>query len=270
MRGCGEIGCWRSSQLKLSIQPATEGEVMFETNLPTVPDLLRRFTQEDMLATGIRVGLSAAGPIGVIAGEFLTQFVPAQRADRLQDFVEKLADRLSGLEEQFNERLSTTAGYAALAEEASLAAVRTPSAEERSDLAAILLHGLSRDDAEMLEEAALLSLREQLNDAQVVILMSYGNFLRTMGDDELDAFRKAHPGVFDMQPLTMGSSEEERRRWAMREHFEGQLEALGLLRDREGVIKSGQRRKYEITHLGRLLLQAIGRYRDPKQGRERR
>jgi hypothetical protein len=51
-------------------------------------DLLRRFTQEDMLASGIRVALGAIGPVGTMVGEFLTQFVPAQRVDRLQHFVE--------------------------------------------------------------------------------------------------------------------------------------------------------------------------------------
>jgi hypothetical protein len=39
-------------------------------------DLLRRFTQEDMFASGVRVALSALGPFGDVIGEFLTQFVP--------------------------------------------------------------------------------------------------------------------------------------------------------------------------------------------------
>jgi hypothetical protein len=220
---------------------------------------LQTWSQDDVLATSIRLALSVTGPLGAIAGEFLTQFVPAQRIDRLRDFVEKLEERLTGLEEKFKERLSVSPGYAALAEEVSLAAVRTASGEKRQDLAAILQHGLSRDEGELLEEAALLSLRERLNDAQVLILMSYGNFKRTLGDKELDTFRKTHSSVFDVQPPTMQASEEERRRWAMHEHYESQLEALGLLRDTEGVVKSGPGRKYQITTLGRLLLQSIGR-----------
>ena len=69
---------------------------------------------------------------------------------------------------------------------------------------------LLRDDAEALEEQALLRLRDRLNDAQVILLMSYGNFRRTMGDMELRAFWDAHPGLFGVHPPTFGSSEEER------------------------------------------------------------
>jgi hypothetical protein len=51
---------------------------------------LRRFTQEDMLASGIRMALSATGPFGVVLAEFATQLVPQQRLDRMQDFVTRL------------------------------------------------------------------------------------------------------------------------------------------------------------------------------------
>ena len=174
---------------------------------------------------------------------------------------------MKGLEEQFIERLTSSAGFAALTEQASLSAVRTASAEHRKDLAELLKHGLSRSDAEMVEEQALMSLRDRLNDAQVVILMAYGSFKRTFGDTALNEFQAAHPGVFDLSPPDSGSSPDDSRRWTMLEHYERELNALGLLRDTEGVVKSGPRRKYQITNLGRLLLEAIGRFRDP-DGRE--
>jgi hypothetical protein len=226
-------------------------------------NLLRRFTQEDLLASGIRAALSVAGPVGTIVGEFLTQFVPAQRLDRLQQFVESLHERLSGLEEQFKERLNSDPAFASLVEEASIAAVSTASDSHRDDLTRLLKHGLSRDQADLIEEQALMRLRNRLNDAQVILLMSYGNFKRTMGDAELKEFWDQHPGLFSAHPPTMTSPPEERRRWTMREHYAAELEALSLLRDTEGIVKSGQQRKYQITALGRLLLAAIGRYRDP-------
>jgi hypothetical protein len=234
---------------------------MFENESSS--DLLRQFTQQDILARSIRVGLSLAGPVGGLIGEFLTEFVPGQRVDRLHDFVEKLADRLAGIEEQFKERLATSSGFAALAEQATLSAVRTASDEHRTDLSELIKHGLSQSDAAMIAEEALLRLRDRLNDVQVLLLMSYGNFRRVMGDAELKAFQDAHPGVFSPSPPTKDSPDDERRRWTMREHYESEIEALGLLRDTEGIAKSGARRKYQITPLGRLLLEAIGRYRDP-------
>jgi hypothetical protein len=233
---------------------------LFERKDEPLGGLLRKFSQEDVAASSIRSALALAGPLGGIVGEFLTEFIPGQRADRLHDFVEKLNERLQGLEEEFKTRLASSVPYAALTEHASLSAVRTPSDEHRRDLAAILQHGLSRDDAEMLEQQALLVLRDQINDAQVLILMSYGNFQRTMGDTELDNFQKLHSSVFAVQQPSMASSPEERRRWTMYEHYRMHLEGLNLLEATD--TRTGSRR-FKITPLGKLLLDAVGRFRDP-------
>ena len=161
---------------------------------------VQAFGQQDVLARAIRVGLSACGPVGAIVGEFLTEFVPRQRLDRLHDFTERLAERLAGVEEQFNERLQASAAFASLTEEASIAAVQTASSERRRDLAALLRTGLSRADAELIEHQSLLRLLQQLNDLQVLILMSYGNFRRTFGDTELEEFQEKHSGLFNVTP----------------------------------------------------------------------
>jgi hypothetical protein len=234
---------------------------MFDDHSPDHP--LRRFTQQDLLASGLRVALSAAGPFGAIVGEFLTQFVPAQRLDRLQQFVDCLAERLDRLESDFRERISSSPGYAALVEEAAVSAVKAASDNHRRDLAWLLTNGLSMDEAELLDAQALLRLRDRITDAQVILLMSYGNFRRTMGDSELHEFQSKHPGLFDRNPPTMSSSEEHVRRWSLSEHYRAELETLGLFRDTEGEVNSSRSRKYEITVLGKALLTAIGRYRDP-------
>jgi hypothetical protein len=171
---------------------------------------------------------------------------------------------LNGIEDRFQQRVASSPSFAALTEEASVAAVSTASDEYRRDLAALLHHGLFRDDAEILEEQALLHLRDRINDAQVILLMSYGNFRQTMGDTDQQDFWDAHPGLFDVHPPLMNSSPDEIRRWTMKEHYGAELESLGLLKDSEGIAKSGRVRNYEITALGRLLLDAIGRYRDPR------
>jgi hypothetical protein len=69
---------------------------------------IRRFTQVDMLAAGLRMAPGSLGSFGAILAEFTTQFVPMQRLDRIQDFVEQLNERLSGLEVQFRERIESS------------------------------------------------------------------------------------------------------------------------------------------------------------------
>lgn len=228
--------------------------------------LLRRFTQEDLAASTIRVALGLAGPLGSIMAEFLTQFVPQQRLDRLQDFVEQLDAQLGDLREEFRAKQQTSAGYSALVEQATSAAVQTPSADRRRDLAALLRTGLREDDAELLHHLAILQLLDRVNEAQILMLMSRANFRGTFGDEELMAFHRTHSGVFDIEPLAMSDDPDSAkgRAYYMDRYYINELVQLGLLEDVEGMVKSAGPRNVRITGMGLLLLKAIGRYRNPE------
>jgi len=228
-----------------------------------IRDLLRKYDQQDMLASILRTALAVAVPFGGVLNEFVTHFIPAQRVSRLVEFAEKLYERLAGLEEEFREYVKSSPGFAVLTEEAILAAVRTGSSERRRDLAELLKSGLKRPDAELLEHEKLLRLLEQLNDAQVLILMYYGNFKGYMGEPARAEFVKQHAAIFDSRPPDSGASDDDRRRWTLYRLFEDELVNLGLLRDTEGTVKASQRRKVVLTDLGRLLLDTIGRGNAP-------
>jgi len=218
-------------------------------------DWLRRFSSEDVAATGIRIGLASAGPFGAILAEFVTQFVPEQRLDRLHDFAEQLAKRLTSLETAFEARIGESAAYASLVEQVTLAAVRAADRNRRRDLADLLRTGLSRTDAELLGHEALLRLLDRLNEMQIIVLISYA-FQPTFNDPEYQAFAELHPGVFDLEPPTLGDSEDKLAPWALREHYELELKTLGLLENRT---IAGSNEYTEITTMGQMLLAAIGR-----------
>jgi hypothetical protein len=181
-----------------------------------------------------------------------------------RDFVEQLNSRLTGLEGEFRDRVKSSVAFAALTEEATLAAVRTPSDQRRRDLAAVLRNGFTHSDAEVEEDLSLLHLLDGLNEPQILILMSYGNFQRTMNDPALRAFQAQHPGVFDVQEPSLSTGPDERRRWALHNHYIGELVARGLLEDSEGIVKSGRLRQVTITPLGRLLLGLVDRSVQPR------
>ena len=215
--------------------------------------------QQDILAKSVRVGLSLCGPVGAIVGEFITQFVPRQRLDRLQHFTEVLGQRLDNCEEQLRQRISESASFAALVEETSVTAVRSASATRREDLAALLVNSLSKADAEMVAQQALLRILDALNDPQVLILMRYGSFGNRHNNPELEAFVRQHPEVFGAKPPAMGDHDEENaRKYGMYRYYKEAMVALGVLKDTEGVVKSRDR-NFAITELGRLVLKAIGR-----------
>lgn len=223
---------------------------------PKRPDWIKSHDPQDALAQSIRMGLSIV-PLGGILAEFLTQFVPGQRMDRLQEYVEILAEVVADVQE-FHRRLSTSPGFAAVTEQAAVAAAQAPSSQRRRELAELIKSGLSRPESEMIEHEALLRLLGELNDAQVLILVSYGNFRHRLNDKEYMAFIETYPNVFVRQPHSL-SDPERLRLWTMFQHYEAGLISSGLLRDTEGIVKSGVQRHLAITQLGRLLLDAIGR-----------
>ena len=223
------------------------------------PDWLRRFTQEDMVALGMRTALATLGPFGAFFGDFLTQFVPNQRLDRLQDFVEKMHERLSSFEAPFSSRVASSEAYASLVEEVTVQAVRTPSDDRRLALVELLRTGLSRSDAELIDHQALLRILENINDPQILILMKHGSFSQAMHDTARAAFIAQHASTLDVRPPALGDDDDDQqRRWAIHVYYVDDLIARGLLRDVEGMVKSGSQKNVRITHLGKLLLQAIG------------
>lgn len=221
--------------------------------------LSRKPIHDDVLAAKLRSALTLVGPAGTILAEFLTEFVPDQRLQRLQDFAERLGERITGMEKTLTARLKDSAAYAGLAEDVSVAAVRSISPERRTDLAELLCRGLSRSDAELTEHQALLHLLQHVNDAQVVILMEKGSFSDRMHDPARDAFIEGHATVF-AHPPSAAADEDALRRWTVYRHYEDELVAMNLLKDSEGVVTSGVGYRHTgITALGRLLLAAIGR-----------
>jgi hypothetical protein len=75
---------------------------------------------------------------------------------------------------------------------------------------------------------------------------------------------KQHPGVFDIEPPTFGSSTDAIEQWEMHSHYVNELVSRNLLKDAEGMAKSAGARRVAITRLGKMLLEAIGRPVDPE------
>ncbi len=208
-----------------------------------------------LLAAGIKGFCGLLGPFGAIAGEFLTQFVPRQRLDRLQDFIEQLNDEVGALRDRFEARLQEPP-FASLTEESFVAAVQTPSDVRRRELAALLRHAIESKEASLSREHAMLRLLADVADAEIVILRAH-SFSRVIGDQAYANYVRAHDDVLSARPPDSGSTAAERERWTLYLFHEDRLVGLGLLRELEGIAKSSVRPRRGLTELGRLLLEAI-------------
>lgn len=219
---------------------------------------LRQYTQEDMAVSFLRVGLSAAGPVGAIIGEFATQLVPKQRMDRLEEFSEFLQERLGSLEEQFKARLQESAGYSALAEDVTMAAVRTASSPRRQELAALLVNSISTPDAELIEQQVLVRALDQINDVQLLLLMLHGSFRQTFGNQDRAAFLQKHEAAVSIRKPSRPASEADVHRWNVQQYYLRDLIAKGLLMEHPQGSNSHDNVNVQIAPLGRLLLRSLG------------
>lgn len=200
--------------------------------------------------------------IGPVVSEVIGEVIPNQRVDRIADMLGRLDQRVRNLEGVDVDSRIRTEEYVDLLEDGISQASRAFSEERREEIAAVLEHSLTDDELEHIQKKTLLSLLGELNDAEVLILKSYG--FRSQA--ERREFYEKHGEVIQAPPVSLGSSQEEIDRGAIHGAFRSKLISLGLLRENfreprgsdsvEMDFKTGRVKAsgYKLTNLGRLLL----------------
>jgi hypothetical protein len=175
--------------------------------------------------------------------------IPRQRLDRVVEMVRILADQISGLQQDFVWERMLREGFADLLAASFPQAARSTD-ERLAYIASVLKNSITSDDLRHEEEDELLSLLNELNDSELIILGWHGT---DMVGPEVEEYRQRHEDVLQDPIEEIGRSDEQMRQDALKLHYRDHLERLGLLQ----TSASGQRR---ITSLGRLLLERIDFY----------
>lgn len=121
----------------------------------------------------IAVGKSLAGLIP-FCGQALTEaleLIPGQRLDRAIAFLEILGERVECLEGDKKARVSQGPGLEII-DEAIAQAARAPSVDRLTQIASVVVSGLSAEQLDLAETKRMLWLLEQLSDSEIVILRS--------------------------------------------------------------------------------------------------
>lgn len=185
--------------------------------------------------------------VGPILAEVVRNIVPNQRQDRIADFVTVLDDELATVQRDVLELKMRTQEFADLFREAAYQAAATPSDERRRRLAALLRNSLNHDEIRYEEERKLLSLLEQINDSELVILGYYGT---EMVGEKANEYYRRHEAIVSPPLLETGMSDEEERDATMKQEYRANLRRLGLISPRK-------RGPEGVTTLGRLLLEYV-------------
>jgi hypothetical protein len=125
-------------------------------------------------ATALAKGVAGTVPIiGSLLSEAVGLLIPNYRLERIEAFIRLLADRLAYVEEAALRQKMTDGDALCFLELGIELAMRTASPVRREQIANIVVHGLTTDERAIIEDRRLLTLLNEIDDDQVVILMSY-------------------------------------------------------------------------------------------------
>jgi hypothetical protein len=193
-------------------------------------------------ATGAdRVAAIARAIAGIVPGtgsaiaEVITELIPGQRQERLNDWLRRLAERLAAVEQaMLRERLREPENIA-LFEDGAYQAARVISEERRQQIAELVAGGIADDRPDYLESRRVLRLLGELDDAEVILLAAH------LGKNQRSDYRERHANVIRGPAVDLGSRRDKLDQAAVREAGQQHLLQLGLLEEKLRV-RSDERR----------------------------
>lgn len=224
-----------------------------------------------VIAKGVLGAIPLAGPL---IAEIIGAIIPNQREERLVKLIESLAKKLEHVEEdQISQKIKTPESIDLL-EDGFIQATRALTKDRTDYIAALLKNSLTNEELEHIEYKRLLALLGELNDAEIIILISYSYNWFMREDPEATEFLNKHDDLLTEPILYMSATQIEQDKNTLFHTHRIHLVNLGLLkyrykRPRKGELpefdeKTGTMKiqGYEITSLGRLLLRNIDLEKD--------
>lgn len=221
------------------------------------------------ISTIIAKGTLGVIPIvGPIIAEIVGAIIPNQRVDRIESLVKILESKLDGYDKAKIEGKIKEPESIDLIEDGFIQASRALSEERKEYIAALLKNSLTNNELNHIEYKRLLSLLGDMNDIEVLILISH-RFLLFRDDPEAQLFWDKHRDILEEPVLFSGASQEEVDKHTLYQTHRTHLVSLGLFKpkfkkpkkgelpefdEKTGMIKASG---YETTSLGRLLLRVI-------------
>jgi hypothetical protein len=215
----------------------------------------------DRLVAVARSIVGAVPFIGPAAAEVIGHVIPAQRSDRIVAMLRHLDGKVRELDQELLQARIRSEEFVDLLEDGLHQAARSLSEDRREHIAALLKNSLAAEELEHLRDKKLLWLLGELNDAEMIMLQSYG-----LPERDRRQFIEKHEAVLRAPPAHLGSGRAELDRAAIHDAFRKRLADLGLIRPRFKRPKRGALPEFdektgmmsasgsEITPLGRMLL----------------
>lgn len=218
------------------------------------------------LAVAITKGIVAVLPIvGPLTSELISYKIPSQRLKRIEDLLKKLEQKVQNFEKTEIDNAFNKIEFIDLYEEAIYQASRAISEERRDQIASIIKNSISDNTEKIIQYKHILSLLNQLNDVEIIILRAYDyNYLGENSD-----FWKKHKNILEPEIATNKSDQNELDKYFIHESYKEHLDRLGLFSKKFNQLKMDRMSEFDLktgapkfsgfklTNLGRILLKAI-------------
>lgn len=203
--------------------------------------------------------------VGSQLAEVFGVVIPNQKAERTGRFVFILNDRLKYVEDDVLKLKIKTEEITDLLEDGFILASRALNDERRIYIANLIKNSLTSDELSHIEKKKLLSLLNNLNDAEIITL-EYHSILHP---EKRKEFADCHKNLFDPIIRAQGSPQENHDKGALRDSFRAKLIELNVLVPVYKSIKKGELPEFDektgriksssfrVTPLGKLLLRYI-------------
>jgi hypothetical protein len=202
-----------------------------------------------------------------VAGPLLSEVVgvmlPQRRLDRLESYLQQLGETLGDVVERLD-AASRDDAFLDLLGESLFQAAGASTEKRRKYLANVVKSGLTDADIALRDKRHMLSLLGELNDLEVLILMSFQGLHEFQRHEFLDKHPEVErPMVFEVSPPELHD------RAAMHDAYVRHLVNLGLLENQHYGVAEGEAPRLDrstgalavshrsITRLGRMLLRTI-------------
>lgn len=215
----------------------------------------------------IAFAISSFGGIPLI-GETIAELVgiaiPNRRLNRVIEMVTLLGEKIQDIDQDVRKKMKSEE-WSDLLEDGMVQATKALSRERKEQIAAFLKYSLYHGELGHIQEKTLLSLLNELNDAQIIMLKSYD---WTMGQEQ-DAFFERHQDVLVGPIVASGASVDALDRAALHKAYGADLQRLGLVKPNYRRPNKGESPQIDfetgmpevsyisISGLGRLLLRYI-------------
>jgi hypothetical protein len=202
--------------------------------------------------------------IGPMVAEVIGNIIPNQRIDRIESFLQILDEKVKDIEGGRLKQKFNNPEIIDIFEDGLFQVVKALSKERKEYIASLIKNSISDMQAEHIQHKKLLSILNELNDIEIIILRSH---LFHFHEDQ--EFFKKHEAILTPQSAHLGSSQEEIDKSAIYKTYSDHLVKMGLLKIRFKKPKRGElpefdentgmikAQGYSITPLGKLLLRYI-------------